>query len=99
MQAGARPADLAGDQRERDQAAGVVRAVDVLGNSHAPEDDRLLGPGELARDGAQFLGIDAADRRHLLRREGSDMFGEGGEALDSRLDILLVVELLLDDRV
>ena len=99
MQAGARPADLAGDQRERDQATGVVGAVDVLGNSHAPEDDRAFRPGEFAGDRAQFPGADAADRRHLLRRKGPDMLGEGREALDCRLDILLVVELLLDDRV
>ena len=99
MQARARPADLAGDQRERDQAAGVVGAVDVLGNAHAPEYDRLFRPGEFARDRAQLVGIDATDRRHLLRREGPDMLGEGREALDMRLHILLVVELFRNDHV
>ena len=54
MQAGARAADLAGDQRQRDQAARVVGAVDVLGNPHAPEDDRGLGGGVGARDVAQW---------------------------------------------
>ena len=45
MQPGAGPADLAGDQRQRDQAARVVGAVDVLRDAHAPEDDRRLGAG------------------------------------------------------
>ena len=40
MQPGARPADLAGDQRQRDQAARIVGAVHVLADAHAPEDDR-----------------------------------------------------------
>ena len=42
MQAGAGTADLAGDQRQRDQAARIVGAVDVLADAHAPEDDRGL---------------------------------------------------------
>ena len=40
VQPGAGPADLAGDQRQRDQAARVVGAVDMLRDAHAPEDDR-----------------------------------------------------------
>ena len=40
MQAGAGTADLAGDQRQRDQAARIVGAVDMLADAHAPEDDR-----------------------------------------------------------
>ncbi len=39
MQPGAGPADLAGDQRQRDQAARIVGAVGVLRDAHAPEDD------------------------------------------------------------
>ena len=40
MQAGTRPADVTAEQRERDQAARVVGAVDVLRDAHAPEDHR-----------------------------------------------------------
>ena len=43
MQPGAGTADLAGDQRQRDQAARVVGAVHMLADAHAPEDDRGLG--------------------------------------------------------
>ena len=69
MQPGAGTADLAADQRERDQAACIVGAVRVLRHAHAPEDDRAFGAREAARDLAQRVGGNAADRRHLLRRE------------------------------
>ena len=99
MQAGAGPADLAGDQRERDQAARIVGAVGVLRDAHAPEDDRRLGARELARHGAQHVGLDAADRRHLLGGVVLDALGERLEAFDIGLDVLLVVELLGHDGV
>ena len=69
MQPGAGPADLAADQRQRDQAARIVGAVGVLRDAHAPEDDRAFGAREGARDLAQHVRLDAADRRHLFRRE------------------------------
>ena len=53
-----------------------------------------LGAGIGARDLAQRVGLDAADRRHLLRREVLDVLLPGVEALDVGLDVLLVVELL-----
>ena len=93
------PADLAGDQRQRDQAARIVGAVGVLRNAHAPEDDRRLGAREFARHGADDVGLDAADRRHLLRRVVLDALGKRLEAFDVGLDVLLVVELFRHDRV
>jgi hypothetical protein len=69
MQAGAGTADLAGDQRQRDQAAGVVGAVDVLADAHAPEDHRRSAVRVGAGHVAQRVGRDAADRRHRLGRE------------------------------
>jgi hypothetical protein len=62
VKAGAGPPDLAAEQRERDQAAGVVGAVDVLGDTHAPEDHRRRAPGR--RCGATsriVVGVDAAE--------------------------------------
>src|SRR5581483_4409527 len=99
VQAGAGTADLAGDQRQRDQAARIVGAVGVLRHTHAPEDDRRLGAGEGARHLAQRVGRNAADRRHFLRHEVLDAFLELVEALDIGLDVLLVVELLGDDGI
>ena len=71
----------------------------VLADAHAPEDDRALGGREGARDGAQRVGVDAADRRHALGRERGQMLAQVLEALGVRLDVLAVVQLLLDDHV
>ena len=99
MEAGAGPADLAGDQRQRDQAARVVGAVDVLRDAHAPEDDRGLGARIFARYGLQRRGVDAANLGHLLRRAVLDAVLQLVEIHRVRLDVLLVVEILGDDDV
>src|SRR5690606_9832839 len=99
VQAGAGTADLAGGERQRDQAARIVGAVDVLADPHAPEDDRALGAGVEARDLPNGGRGDAADLFHLLGREVLDADLELFEALGVGLDVLLVVELLLHDRV
>ena len=99
MKPRAGPADLAGDQRERDQAARVVGAVGVLRHAHAPEDDGALGASVGARDFLQCVRLDAADRGHLLRREVLDVLLPCVEAFDVGLDVLLVIQLLGHDRV
>jgi len=99
MQARAGPADLAANERERDQAARIVGAVGVLGDAHAPEDDRAFGAREGARHVAQHVRLDAADRRHLLGGERLHGLGELVEVLGISLDVLLVVELFIDDDV
>ena len=70
MQPGARPPDLPGHHRQRDQAARVVGAVDVLRDAHAPQDHRALRRREQARDLADRRRRDAAHRRHRLRAVG-----------------------------
>ena len=99
MQTGAGAAHLAGDQRQRDQAARIVGAVDMLGDAHAPEDDRRLGASVEAGDLAQHVGLDAADGPHLLRRVSREVALEPLEPLGVRVDVLPVVELVLDDDV
>ena len=64
-----RAADLAGDQRQRDQAAGIVGAMDMLADAHAPENDRGLGAAYSRATSRSVSAVDAADRRHLLGRE------------------------------
>ena len=58
-----------------------------------------LGLGVGARHVAQDRRIDAADRRHRLRREVLDLASSAPRSRDVGLDVLLVVELLLDDGV
>jgi hypothetical protein len=99
MQSGAGAADLPRNQRQRDQAARIVGPVDVLADAHAPEDDRgfcaRIHPGDLA----QGVRWNAADRRHLLRRELLDLGLQLVEAFGIAGDILLVGQALGDDRV
>jgi hypothetical protein len=97
--AGARTADVAGQEREADQAAGVVGAVDALRDAHAPEDDRALGAGVGVGHLAQHLGVDAADLGHLLGRIIADVAGDLVEALGVGGDVLAVVEAVGDDDV
>ena len=99
MQSRAGLADLAGRQRQRDQAARVVGAVDVLGDAHAPQDDRRLRCRVQPGDFANGLRVDAADRSHRLRRKLLHVlrqrFVAGGAVADERL----VGQALLDDDV
>ncbi len=67
MQAGAGAADLAGHHAQRDQAARVVGAVDVLRDAHAPQDHRALRFRIQARHRFDRVGRNAAHRRHRLR--------------------------------
>ncbi len=99
MQASAGTADLAGDQRQRDETARIVGAVGVLRHAHAPEDDGRLRAREGARHLAQRVGGHAADRRHLLRREVLDVLGELRKTFRVGLHILLVVQAFGDDGV
>ena len=69
MQARSWPPGLASGKRQRDQAAGVVRAMNMLRNAHAPEDDRGLCLRVFPRDLANGRGVNAADWRHGFRRE------------------------------
>ena len=73
--------------------------MDVLRNSHPPEDHRRLGPGVEPGDDANGLRRDAADRRHLLGCERRQMPSQRREAFGVFLDVLLIVEPLGDDHV
>ena len=99
MQAGARPANLAAHQGEGDQAARIVGAVDALGNAHSPKDDRPVGGGISAGHGADNLRVDAADFGHLFRREILDRAFEFFISLGIALDVLLVCQAFLYNRV
>ncbi len=99
MQAGARPADLAGHHRQRDQAARVVGAVDMLRDAHAPEDHRRARRRVEARDLADRRRGNAAHRRHRLRAVAGDVLLELLEAAGAVGDEALRDQAFVDDRV
>ena len=99
MQAGAGPAHLAGDQRQGDEAARVVGAVDVLRDPHAPEDHGGPGAGVESRHRAEGFGFNAADLRHGLGRELRHVPSQLLEAVGVGDDVVAIVESLGDDDV
>ncbi len=96
MEAGARPADVAGHQREGDQAAGVVGPVGVLGDAHPPEDHGRLGRPEDAGHLADPLRRDATQLRRRLGAVGLQGLGQALEALGPLPDIIPVDQVLFD---
>ena len=64
VQARARFADLAGNADQRNQAARVVGAVDVLADAHAPQNHGAFGLGKCPRHFAQGLRRYTANGRH-----------------------------------
>ncbi len=99
MQARAGASDLTRRQRHRDQAARVVGAVRVLRDAHAPEDHRRARGRVAPGDVAQHRGVDAADRRHRLRRGRGDAVAQRREIRRPRFDERPIREPLVDDHV
>ena len=99
VQPGARPADVAAQQRQVGQRQGVVRAVRALADAHAPVHRRGLGPRVDARRAADVVGRHAGDRLGPLRR----FFGQAGGVFHKTFgacrDERLVVELLGHDHL
>ena len=87
MQSRSWPADLPGHQRQRDQAPGIIGAVDVLRDPHAPEDHRALRRREETGDLADRLRGNAAHRRHRL----------GAVTLDVRLELIEAARAIVDE--
>ena len=99
VQARARLADLASDQRQLDQAARVVGAVDVLADAHAPEDDCCRRGRVPARDLLQRLSLNPANGGHSLGRETGQVGTQGVKTLSILRNILGVGQPLFDDCV
>ena len=100
VQPGAGAADLAGHQRQRDQAARVVGAVHVLADAHAPQDHRGAAG---RRTGAPPRGSsarrDAGDRRRPLRAAAAHVLAQRLEAQRALGDEARVDQAFLDDGV
>jgi hypothetical protein len=95
----ARLADLPGHHAERNQAARVVGAVNVLGNAHAPQNHGSLRLGEDARHFLDRFRWNAADRRHRFWTVAFDVLLEVLVANGAALDEVVVHQPFVDDGV
>ena len=91
MEAAAGSSNLSGDQRQRNQATGIVGAVDMLGNPHAPENNRGFRSCVGARNNAQNVRINTADFGHSFGGEVRNVLFELSESFSLRFDILFIV--------
>ena len=99
VQAGAGAADLAGHQRQRDEAARVVGAVHVLADAHAPQDHGGAAGGVQARHFADRGRVDAAHRCHGLGAESAHVVAQGFVALGAVGDEVGIDQPFLHDHV
>ena len=99
VQAGAGPPDVAGEQRQVDEAAGVVGAGDVLRDAHAPEDHGAVGASVGPRHVDHLLLRHPGQARHQARRVGDHRVAQAVEGLGAFFNELGVVQLLADDDV
>ncbi len=99
MQPRAGTTDLSGHERERDQAARVVRAMHVLRHAHAPQDHRRLRGREQPRHLLDGLRRNAAHRRHRLWTVAFDVFLELVVADGAAADEVPIDQTLVDDGV
>ena len=99
VQAGAGSADLASDQGQRDQAARVVGAVNMLRNAHAPQDHRAARAGVQPCHCANGRRRYAAYRRHGFRAITSNIVLQFLVAMRAVCHKALGHQAFLDDRV
>ena len=57
---------MTGDQCQGDQAANVICAVHMLGNTHAPINDGVIGRGINSSDSTDNVGVNAAQGGHFF---------------------------------
>ncbi len=99
MEPRARPPDLSGHERQRDQAARVVGAVDVLRNPHAPQDHRPARSREQPRDLADRRRGNPAHGRHRFGAVAGDVLPELVVAARATGNEALRHQSFVDDRV
>ena len=90
---------MAAHQRQRDQAARVIRPVNVLRNAHAPEDHAGFGTCKCPGDVPQDIRFNPTNLRHFLGREALEMLFLRLPILGEGRDILLIIELFFDNHM
>ena len=99
VQARARLADLAGHRNQRDQAAGVVGAMHMLADAHAPQDHRAFGLGKFTCHFPQRVRRNAADGRHGLWAVGLDVVAQRFVIAGAGGDEVMVHQTFVDHGV
>ncbi len=99
VDAGARLAEVAGEDRQAGQRAHGLHALIELGHAHAPQDGGGFRAGIHPGTGADLLRADAGDGFHRLRRIAFDDFTILLEALRTAGDEGFIVEILFDNDV
>ena len=89
--------NMAGDQGQRNQTAGIVSTMRVLRDAHAPENDRPFRRRIKARNRFQRVGINTTDLGHFFRRKVFDLFLQRFKTIGIRLNVLFVIQFFIDD--
>ena len=99
VQAGSGPAGVAACERQGNQASGVVGAVHVLGDAHAPENHRFISLGVGSGHFTNGVGLNAADRAHHLRGHAFNARCQCLEAFGVGVNVGLVKESFADNHI
>ena len=97
VNADARLAEVAGQDRQAGQRTHGLHALIELGHAHPPQDRGGLRVGVHAGAGADLLSADAGNLFHRLRRIAFDDFAILFEALGTAGDEGFIVEILFDN--
>ena len=99
VDADARLAEVAGEDRQAGQRPDRLHALIELGDTHAPQDGGGFGAGVHPGAGADLLGANPGDRFHRLRRIAFNDFAILLEALGTAGDEGFIVQILFNNHV
>ena len=99
MQPRTRPAHMPGHERQADQAARIVCAMNMLRHTHAPENHPCLAAGKYPRHIAQGFSVNAADIGHFFWAEAFEMGALCVPVFCIGVDIVLIIEPFLNDHM
>ena len=97
MKSGAGPPNMARKKRKVGHRHRAVHALQMLGNSHTPEQHAALAPAVHARGTPDELRLDAGKTRGFLGRISLKVCGKGAEVFGAGLDKGQVCQPLVQD--
>ena len=99
MQARARLANLAGDCNQCNEATRVVGAMNVLTDTHAPENHRCFAGGKFTRHFAQCFCRHTTNGRHGFRAVTLNVLFQGFVVISAHLNEVLIYQTFFNDGV